>query len=426
MLSVALTGNVASGKSAVAARWAEAGVPVVSADELAREAVEPGSAGLARVVEAFGAGGLAADGSLDRARLRDIVFDDDDARRRLEEIVHPVVWRLRDAWLEARRTEGAALVVSEIPLLFETGREGDFDAVVLVDAPERVRVARIVEHRGLDEAAARRMVGSQWSADRKRAASDFVIDNDTDLSALGAEADRVLAALRARAGGGSTAELTLDLHLHTAGSWDCLSDPEAVLAAALSKGYDRIAITDHNRLGVALRMAERHPDRIIPGEEVKTAEGIDVIGLYLSEEIPRGTPAEETIARIRDQGGIPYLPHPYAGGKGGGGRLAERLGTLCDVVETFNARLHDRAMNDRARSLADRLDRLRGAGSDAHTVGEGGNAVVRVPAHPNRPNALRQALEHATLGGWEAPRRVHLASTWAKLRKKLPGAPDGR
>ena len=196
-----------------------------------------------------------------------------------------------------------------------------------------------------------------------------------------------------------------------------------MLEAALARGYGRIAITDHDRLGVALRMAERHPDRIIPGEEVKTAEGIDVIGLYLSEEIPRGTPAEETIARIRDQGGIPYLPHPYAGGKGGGGRHAERLGALCDVVETFNARLHDRTMNERARALADRLDRLRGGGSDAHTVGEIGNAFVRVPDHPNRPDALLRALEGATIGGWEAPRSVHLASTWAKVRKKLPGAP---
>ena len=217
MLSVALTGNVAAGKSSVAERWAGAGVPVVSADELARRAVAPGSPGLARVVEAFGTGVLAADGSLDRARMRDVVFRDEEARERLERIVHPVVWRLRAEWLEERRAEGATLVVSEIPLLFETGRERDFDAVVFVDAPEAVRVARVVEHRGVGGAAARRIAASQRPAERKRASSDFVLVNDGDLDALHGEADRVLAALRERAG---APELRMDLHLHTLGSWD--------------------------------------------------------------------------------------------------------------------------------------------------------------------------------------------------------------
>ena len=216
--------------------------------------------------------------------------------------------------------------------------------------------------------------------------------------------------------------MKLDLHLHTRGSWDCLSDPEAVLARALSLGYGRIAITDHNRLGVAAAMAEKHPDHIIAGEEVKTAEGIDVIGLYLSEEIPKGTPARETIERIRAQGGIPYLPHPYAGGKGGGGRLADELAPLCDIVEGFNARLHSQTMNERALDLARRHGKRVGAGSDAHTVGELGNAFVEVAEHTNRPEALLAALGGtARHGGTEASRLVHLASTWAKVRKKLPG-----
>jgi dephospho-CoA kinase len=424
MLSVALTGNVGAGKSSVAARWAEAGVPVVSADVLAREAVRPGSPGLAAVVEAFGPDVLAEDGTLDRARMRAIVFGDEEKRATLESILHPTIWRLRSSWLEARRAEGASLVVSEIPLLFETGRESDFDAVVFVDAPEEARIARIVADRAIDEREARSIVASQMDPAVKRARSDFVIDNAGDREALAREADRVLSSLRERTG--SEGRLRMDLHLHTFGSWDCLSDPEAVLEAALSKGYGRIAITDHNRLHVALRMAERHPERIIPGEEVKTAEGIDVIGLYLRQEIPKGTSGEETIERIRDQGGIPYLPHPYAGGKGGGGVHAERLGALCDVVETFNARLHSSSLNDRAHALADRLGKLRGAGSDAHTVGEIGNAFVEVAYHPNRPEALRLALQGATVGGREAPRRVHLASTWAKVRKKLPGAPGSR
>jgi len=423
MLSVGLTGNVAAGKSAVARRWSEAGVPVVSADELAREAVLPGSPGLAAITEAFGGDVLAVDGTLDRARMRAAVFEDDEKRARLEGLLHPEIWRLRSTWLEERRREGVSLVVSEIPLLFETGREGDFDVVVFVDAPEDVRIGRMVTDRALSAEEARRISAAQMSPDIKRQRSTIVIDNAGDLPSLHREADRVLAELRERAGGESL--LTLDLHLHTEGSWDCLSDPEAVLEAAVAKGYGRLAITDHNRLHVALRMAEKYPDRVIAGEEVKTGEGIDVIGLYLTEEIPRGTPAEETIERIRAQGGIPYLPHPYAAGKGGGGAHAERLGALCDVVEVFNARLHSASMNDQARALADRLGKLRSAGSDAHTVGEIGNAFVRVPHHPNRPEALLRALESAAIGGVEAPRTVHLASTWAKLRKKLPGAPHG-
>ena len=218
--------------------------------------------------------------------------------------------------------------------------------------------------------------------------------------------------------------LRLDLHLHTVGSWDCLSDPERLLGRALERGLDRIAITDHDRLGVALAMAARHPRTVIPGEEVRTAEGIDVIGLYLSEEIPRGTPAREVCARVKEQGGIVYLPHPYAPGKGGSGRFAEELAPLVDVVEVFNGRLHPIGRNDPARALADRHGRLPGAGSDAHTIGEVGKVWIEVPEHDNEPEALKAALADARrVEGREASRLVHLASTWAKVRKKLPGAP---
>jgi dephospho-CoA kinase len=199
VLNVALTGNVAAGKSAVARRWADAGVPVVSADDLARQAVAPGSEGLAAVVEALGDGVLASDGSLDRARVRALVFGDAAARARLEGIVHPVVWRLRARWVDERRAEGAALAVSEIPLLFETGREGDFDVVVVVDAPESVRLDRIVANRGLDPDEARRIVDAQMAASEKRTRADFVVENAGDLAALEREADRVLRALRLRA-----------------------------------------------------------------------------------------------------------------------------------------------------------------------------------------------------------------------------------
>ncbi|MBM4184610.1 MAG: dephospho-CoA kinase [Gemmatimonadetes bacterium] len=419
MISVGLTGNVGSGKSTVAELWSAAGVPVVSADDLSREAVLPGTPGLAAVRAAFGDGVLGADGTLDRTRLRAVVFQDAQARARLEGILHPLIAELRARWIDERRRAGDPLVVSEVPLLFERGLERDFDVTVLVDAPEATRLERLVHQRGIDASEARRIMAAQMDPARKRAAADHVIDNGGSRDHLEQEAARVLASLRGQASGGGS--IRLDLHLHTRGSHDCLTDPEAVLARALSLGYARIAITDHNRLGVALAMAERHPDRIIPGEEVKTAEGIDVIGLYLSEEIPKGTPARETIRRIGAQGGVSYLPHPYAPGKGGGGRMAEELAPLCDVVEVFNARLHSAALNRRAEDLATRCGKLHGAGSDAHTVGEIGNAFVELPPHANRADAFVAALARARVGGTSASQLVHLASTWAKVRKKLPG-----
>lgn len=213
----------------------------------------------------------------------------------------------------------------------------------------------------------------------------------------------------------------VDLHVHTLASMDCVSDPEAVLERALAAGLDRIAITDHDRLGAALEMARRHPDRIIPGEEVKTAEGVDVIGLYLQREIPGGTPAADTCRMIRDQGGLVYLPHPFAPGKGGSGALAETLVSQLDVVEVFNARLHDPALNRRAADFSRRHDLPGGAGSDAHSPGEVGRAFVELPPHPNRPAALLDALRSARVHGVASPRWVHLLSAWARIRKRLPG-----
>jgi len=214
--------------------------------------------------------------------------------------------------------------------------------------------------------------------------------------------------------------LRIDMHMHTQASFDCLSDPRKVLAAASARGVRRIAITDHNRVTTALEMAEAFPDSVIPGEEVKTKEGIDVIGLYIKEVIPKGTPAREVCRRVKDQGGLVYLPHPYARGKGGSGRYAEELAPLVDIIEVFNARLHPGRLNDQGEELADRWSKPRGAGSDAHMLGEVAGAWVEVGPHPNEPAALLAALEHAQVRGVTTPWVVHLASTWAKVRKRLP------
>lgn len=197
---VGLTGNIASGKSAVATVWRRLGAPIVDADVLARAAVASGTPGLKAVADAFGPGVLDATGALDRAALRRIVFADPDARRRLEAIVHPEVARLR-AEAETRLTgAGARIVVHAIPLLYEVGAEATLDLVTLVDAPEPVRLERLVRDRGLPEAEARTMIAAQMPAAAKRARADLVIDNDGTLAELAAKAELAWAEIRERAG----------------------------------------------------------------------------------------------------------------------------------------------------------------------------------------------------------------------------------
>jgi len=201
MLRVALTGNIASGKSSVARVWARLGAPVIDADALARRAVEPGSPALDRIARAFGPEVLEPGGGLDREAMREIVFRDEAARRRLEAIVHPEVARLRAEEERRLEREGARIVVNDIPLLFEVGLEDEFDVVVLVDAPEAVRLDRLVRDRGLDPEEARRMIAAQMPAESKRRRADIVIENVGTLEELEASAERVWRELERRASG---------------------------------------------------------------------------------------------------------------------------------------------------------------------------------------------------------------------------------
>ncbi|HET9983190.1 MAG TPA: dephospho-CoA kinase [Longimicrobiales bacterium] len=188
---VGLTGNIAAGKSSVANAWRALGAAVVDADVLAREAVAPGSPGLARVVEAFGPDVLDRDGALDRAALRRVVFADPAARRTLEAITHPEIARLRDEADARLERAGERIVVHDIPLLFEVGLEDAFDLLVLVDAPEAVRRERIVRERALPEAEAQAMIAAQMPAEAKRARADIVIDNAGTPAGLQREAEQV-------------------------------------------------------------------------------------------------------------------------------------------------------------------------------------------------------------------------------------------
>lgn len=200
MLKVALTGNIASGKSTVARVWRGMGALVVEADDLARRAVEPGTQALEAIARRWGPGVLGEDGRLDRAALRQIVFRDADERARLEQIVHPEVKRLRAEEFAAAEAAGAPIVVADIPLLFEVGLEREFDLVVVVDAPEAVRLDRLVGDRGLEPGEARRMIEAQMPSARKRAHAHLVIDNTGTVSELEARAREVWSELRRRAG----------------------------------------------------------------------------------------------------------------------------------------------------------------------------------------------------------------------------------
>lgn len=200
MVRVGLTGNIASGKSAVADVWQRLGATVVDADELARRVVEPGTEGLAEVVKRFGSRVLQEDGTLDRAALRQHVFDQPAERRALERILHPRIGRLRDEEEHRLAEGGEKVVVHVIPLLFETGLDRKMDVIVFVDAPELVRRQRLIATRGLSEDEASKMIAAQMPAKEKRARATITIDNVGSLAELEAEATRVWHALLEQAG----------------------------------------------------------------------------------------------------------------------------------------------------------------------------------------------------------------------------------
>ncbi len=201
MRIVGLTGGIASGKSTFAAALRALGVPVIDADRLARDAVAPGTPGLARIVAAFGREVLGPDGALDRRAMGARVFGDAAARACLEAIVHPAIRALFQAELAARRAEGHALVVYDVPLLFEKQLQREVDLTVVVWAPPPVQLARLRERDGLSQGEAESRLAAQLPIDEKAAQADVVVVNDGDRAALEAKAARLLADLRAGLGG---------------------------------------------------------------------------------------------------------------------------------------------------------------------------------------------------------------------------------
>ncbi len=196
MRIIGLTGGIAAGKSTVSGRWAEHGAVVVDADRLARDAVAPGSPGLEQVAERFGPSVITADGSLDRPALGAVVFSDPAARKDLEAITHPEVWRLAQAAFDAaEQADPDAVVVYDVPLLAEVrgSRPLRFDAVVVVDAPAAMRIERLVHHRGMSRQEAERRVGAQASDADRLALADHVVDATGTLEDTVRSADQVWA-----------------------------------------------------------------------------------------------------------------------------------------------------------------------------------------------------------------------------------------
>ena len=187
MLRIGLTGGIGSGKSTVARLLAERGAVIVDADAIARAVVEPGTPGLAAVVEAFGEGILTEDGALDRPALAAVVFADPEARKKLDGIVHPLV---RAGATEIAETAPPdAVVVHDVPLLAETGQGHSYDLVVVVEVDAETRVARLVQ-RGLTAEDARSRIAVQATDEQRRAIADVVLDNNGTPEHLAEQVDR--------------------------------------------------------------------------------------------------------------------------------------------------------------------------------------------------------------------------------------------
>lgn len=197
MYLIGLTGGIASGKSTIARRLAERGAVHIDADQLAREAVEPGSAALAAIVDRFGDGILNPDGSLDRAALGGIVFSDPTALEALNGIVHPAVRDLTARRIAAaERADPGAVVVYDVPLLVEAQVPHRFDLVVVAQAGTESRISRLTGTRGMPEDEARRRIASQASDADRLAVADVVIDTDGTIESTIDQADRLWERIR--------------------------------------------------------------------------------------------------------------------------------------------------------------------------------------------------------------------------------------
>ena len=199
MLKVAVTGGIGTGKSVVLTQLAACGAPVIDADAVVHECLRAGTPAASAIRARFGDAVIAERGDVDRARLGAIVFQDEQARRDLEAILHPAVYRAIEAWMRAQEAGGAVAAVAEIPLLYETGHDGDFDCVVVTACEAEEQVRRVVGRTGLSEADARRRIAAQWPLAEKVRRADFVVPTDAAIEDTRNEACSLWEALMRRA-----------------------------------------------------------------------------------------------------------------------------------------------------------------------------------------------------------------------------------
>ncbi len=210
-----------------------------------------------------------------------------------------------------------------------------------------------------------------------------------------------------------------DLHVHTCYSVDCCTSLKQVVDQCLATGIGCLAVSDHNTIAGALRLRDMAPFAVIVAEEIRTSKG-ELMGLFLSNAIPAGLSPEETIAEIREQGGLVCIPHPFGRWLLQDSRdlLSTRILCQVDIVEVLNSRTPFPGSSGKARSLALKYGKVVSAGSDAHTSGEIGRAYVEMPEFNGSSDFLSCLSQGRIMGQMSSP-LVHFASTWARVRRRL-------
>ncbi len=201
MLRVALTGGIATGKSYVAARLHARGVPVIDSDRLVHEALEPGTTVSRRIADRFGTKILTGGGEIDRRKLGAIIFADPDARRDLEAIVHPAVYGEIERWFDRQAHEGTPWALADIPLLYETGHEGEFDRTIVTACRPVEQIRRLRERDGMSEDEARARLAAQWPIEEKARRADIVIGTDGTFEETDRQVEAVFMRLNQEAAG---------------------------------------------------------------------------------------------------------------------------------------------------------------------------------------------------------------------------------
>jgi hypothetical protein len=210
--------------------------------------------------------------------------------------------------------------------------------------------------------------------------------------------------------------LKADLHIHTCYSVDCGMPLDRIVARCLQLGINCVAIADHHSIAGALKLQEIAPFRVIIGEEIRTPVG-ELMGLFLTEEVPRGLSVQETIARIKSQGGLVNIPHPFGHLPLGNKKLlTEEILSQVDLIEVFNSRVPFRNSAAKARELASKYKLPASAGSDAHTLSEIGRAYVEMPEFKGVEDFLR-CLNQGKISGRRSSPLVHFASMRWRIKK---------